>query len=79
MGALGSWAQGNALPEIIPAAVRAGVDPGWILGNLSAVVNATMAQSGVTAEGAETQGATQVRSNNFAAPQLLSTPPSIEP
>ena len=60
MGALGSWQQGNALPEMVPAAVRAGVEPGWILGNLSARVNATMAQSGVMAEGAETQGATQV-------------------
>ena len=59
MGALGSWQQGNAFPEMVPAAVRAGVRPEWILGNISARVNATMAQSGVMAEGAETQGATQ--------------------
>ena len=59
MGALGSWQQGNAFPEMIPAAVRAGVEPAFILGNLTIRVNDTMAQSGVMAEGAETQGATQ--------------------
>lgn len=59
MGGLGSWMQGNAMPEIVPAAVRAGVEPLWILGNISLRTNSTMAQSGVTAEGAETQGATQ--------------------
>jgi hypothetical protein len=59
MGGLGSWMQGNAMPEIVPAAVRAGVEPLWILGNISLRTNATMAQGGVTAEGAETQGVTQ--------------------
>ena len=59
MGGLGSWMQGNAFPEIVPAAVRAGVEPLWILGNISQRTNLTMAQSGVMAEGAETQGATQ--------------------
>ena len=39
--------------------MRAGLKPEWILGNISARVNQTMAQSGVMAEGAETQGATQ--------------------
>ena len=47
------------MPEIVPAAVRAGVEPLWILGNISLRTNATMAQGGVTAEGAETQGVTQ--------------------
>ena len=46
-------------PEIVPAAVRAGVEPLWILGNISLRTNQTMAESGVMAEGAETQGATQ--------------------
>ena len=59
MGLLGSWQQGNAFPEIVPAAVRAGLEPLWILGNISARVNSTMAPSGVLAEGAETQGVTQ--------------------
>ena len=40
MGALGSWQQANALPEMVPAAVRAGVEPAWILGNLSVEPNA---------------------------------------
>lgn len=59
MGGLGSWMQGNSFPEIVPAAVRAGVEPIWILSNISLRTNTTMAQSGVMAEGAETQGATQ--------------------
>ena len=59
MATLGSWQEGNAFPEMVPASVRAQLNPNWILGNISARVNATMAQSGVMAEGAETQGATQ--------------------
>jgi hypothetical protein len=59
MGAMGSWGQGNAVPESFPAAVRAGVNASFILGNMSAVIRLTMAPSGMLNEGQECSGATQ--------------------
>ena len=59
MGAMGSYSNGNAFPEIFPAAVRAGVDARFILGNMTAVLKAAMAPSGMVNEGQECSGATQ--------------------
>ena len=59
MGALGSWMQGNAFPQITNAAVRAGLPSAQILGNMSLVINATMSPGGMMREGAECGGAVQ--------------------
>ena len=59
MGAMGSYGNGNAFPEIFPAAVRAGVDPLFVLGNMTAEIARTMAPNGMLNEGQECSGATQ--------------------
>ena len=59
MGAMGSYSNGNAFPEIFPAAVRAGVNPLFVLGNMSAEITRTMAPNGMLDEGQECSGATQ--------------------
>lgn len=59
LGAMGAWGQGNAFPETFSAAVRAGVDPMVILGNMTLVVNRTMPRNILGGEGQECAGAVQ--------------------
>lgn len=59
LGAMGAWGQGNAFPETFPAAVRAGVDPKVVLGNMTIVINKTMPRNILGNEGQECAGATQ--------------------
>jgi hypothetical protein len=51
LGADGAWSQGNAFPESFPAAVRAGVPPEWVVGNMTNVINATMPHNILGGEG----------------------------
>jgi len=59
LGALGAWSQGNAFPETFPAAVRAGVDPLVVLGNMTQVINVSMPRNILGREGQECAGAVQ--------------------
>jgi len=59
MGAMGAWSQNNAFPEAFPAAVRAGVNASFILGNMTSVIKSTMAPNGMLNEGQECSGAVQ--------------------
>ena len=59
MGAMGTYSNGNAFPEVFPAAVRAGMNASYILGNMTTVIKATMAPGGMLNEGQECSGATQ--------------------
>ena len=75
MGAMGSWSQNNAFPESFPAAVRAGVNASFILGNMTAVIKATMAPGGMLNEGQECSGAVQAVNDmlvsSYGSPPVL--------
>jgi hypothetical protein len=59
VGAMGAWGQSNSFPETINAAVRSGLDPRWILGNLSSVMDVVMPKNALGVEGQECAGASQ--------------------
>jgi len=56
---LGSWTNGNAFPEAFPAAVRAGLNPEWILQNMTNVIQGAAAPNFMLGEGQECSGALQ--------------------